>query len=200
MLLLIDNFDSFTHNLVQYFYILGEDVEVVRNNTITVDECIACDPDYIVISPGPGTPEQAGITKEVIRQCAGKIPLLGICLGMQAIAEVYGAKVICSGKPVHGKTSQIYHSSEGIFCGIPQNFEATRYHSLIVEESSVPSCLEVTATSADGCIMGLRHRGCPIEGVQFHPESILTKAGLALLQNFLDYSYENLTLEGAKYV
>lgn len=200
MLLLIDNFDSFTHNLVQYFYILGEEVEVVRNNAITVEDCIACDPDYIVLSPGPGKPADAGITEEVIRQCAGKIPVLGICLGMQAIAEVYGASVVCSGRPVHGKTSEIRHSGDGIFSGVPQDFEATRYHSLVVDNNTVPSCLEVTARTSDGTIMGLRHRDHLIEGVQFHPESILTKAGLALLQNFLDYSYEDLKLEGANYV
>lgn len=199
MLLLIDNFDSFTHNLVQYFYILGEDVEVVRNNVITAEECMAYDPDYIVLSPGPGNPDQAGITKEVIRQYAGKVPILGICLGMQAIAEVYGAAVVCSGQPVHGKTSQIEHSADGIFSGLPQGFEATRYHSLVVDRQTVPSCLEVTAQTADGTIMGLRHRDYHVEGVQFHPESILTNAGLALLQNFLDNSY-GITLEGVNYV
>lgn len=200
MLLLIDNFDSFTHNLVQYFHILGEDVEVVRNNSITADECLQFNPDYIVLSPGPGTPAQSGVTKEVIRLCAGKIPILGVCLGMQAIAETYGGKVVPSGRPIHGKTSSIYHNNEGIFLGIPQEFAATRYHSLIVENDSLPSCLEATAHSSDGQIMGLRHRELPVEGVQFHPESILTKAGLAILQNFLDYSIENLKLEGANYV
>lgn len=190
MLLLIDNFDSFTYNLVHYFAILGEEVRVVRNNALTAAECIACLPDYIVLSPGPGHPAQAGITADVIRLSEGRIPILGICLGMQAIAEVYGGKVIRSGKPVHGKSSKILHTDKGVFTGLPQEFAAVRYHSLIVDGAALPSCLEATAHTDDGTIMGIRHRTHLVEGVQFHPESIMTEGGFALLKNFLETGHK----------
>lgn len=186
MLLLVDNFDSFTHNLVHYFQVLGEEVVVKRNNNITPTQCLKLSPDTIVFSPGPGTPEAAGSTKELIFQLAGKIPLFGVCLGMQAIAEVFGGKVIPSGKPIHGKTSAIYHNSQGVFSGLKNPFTAMRYHSLIVEKSSLPPSLEITAWTEEGTIMGLAHKTLPIEGVQFHPESILTESGIELLKNFLD--------------
>lgn len=200
MLLLIDNFDSFTHNLVQYFSILGEEVIVKRNNVITVEECFSLKPDYIVLGPGPGKPDQAGITKDLIKQCMGRVPLLGICLGMQAIAEVFGGLVVRCSVPMHGKTSKIAHNGEGIYTDIPQNFTATRYHSLVVDKSTFPVDLEITALSDCQRIMSLRHRELPIDGVQYHPESILTEAGLAILKNFLHYSYKSHHLEEIYYV
>ena len=175
MLLLIDNFDSFTYNLVHYFALLGEEVRVVRNNALTAAECIACRPDSIVLSPGPGHPAQAGVTAEVVRLSEGRIPILGVCLGMQAIAEVYGGKVVRSGKPVHGKSSKILHSDKGVFAGLRQEFEAVRYHSLIIDSATLPSCLEVTAHTAVATIIGLRDRTLLVPVVQFHPESILTQ-------------------------
>ena len=185
MLLVIDNYDSFTYNLVQYFGELGADPQVKRNDAITPDEVEKMKPQKIVISPGPGRPEEAGISMELIRKFGGKVPILGVCLGHQCMGEVYGGKVVRAGRLMHGKTSPIQHDGKGVFQGLPNPFEATRYHSLIVEENSVPSCLEVCAETAEGEIMGLRHREYPVHGVQFHPESILSKEGKDLLANFL---------------
>ena len=185
MLLVIDNYDSFTYNLVQYFGELGADPQVKRNDAITPDEVENMKPQKIVISPGPGRPEEAGISMELIRRFGGKIPILGVCLGHQCMGEVYGGKVVRAGRLMHGKTSPIQHDGKGVFQGLPNPFEATRYHSLIVEKNSVPSCLEVCAETAEGEIMGLRHREYPVHGVQFHPESILSKEGKDLLANFL---------------
>ncbi len=185
MLLVIDNYDSFTYNLVQYFGELGADPQVKRNDAITPDEVENMKPQRIVISPGPGRPQEAGISMELIRKFGGKIPILGVCLGHQCMGEVYGGKVVRAGRLMHGKTSPIQHDGKGVFQGLPNPFEATRYHSLIVEKNSVPSCLEVCAETAEGEIMGLRHREYPVHGVQFHPESILSKEGKDLLANFL---------------
>ena len=185
MLLVIDNYDSFTYNLVQYFGELGADPQVKRNDAITPDEVEKMKPQKIVISPGPGRPEEAGISMELIRKFGGKVPILGVCLGHQCMGEVYGGKVVRAGRLMHGKTSPIQHDGKGVFQGLPNPFEATRYHSLIVQKNSVPSCLEVCAETAEGEIMGLRHREYPVHGVQFHPESILSKEGKDLLANFL---------------
>jgi anthranilate synthase/aminodeoxychorismate synthase-like glutamine amidotransferase len=185
MLLVIDNYDSFTYNLVQYFGELGADPQVKRNDAITPDEVEKMKPQKIVISPGPGRPEEAGISMELIRKFGGKVPILGVCLGHQCMGEVYGGKVVRAGRLMHGKTSPIQHDGKGVFQGLPNPFDATRYHSLIVEKNSVPSCLEVCAETAEGEIMGLRHREYPVHGVQFHPESILSKEGKDLLANFL---------------
>jgi len=185
MLLVIDNYDSFTYNLVQYFGELGADPQVKRNDAITPDEVEKMKPQKIVISPGPGRPEEAGISMELIRKFGGKVPILGVCLGHQCMGEVYGGKVVRAGRLMHGKTSPMQHDGKGVFQGLPNPFEATRYHSLIVEKNSVPSCLEVCAETAEGEIMGLRHREYPVHGVQFHPESILSKEGKDLLANFL---------------
>lgn len=185
MLLVIDNYDSFTYNLVQYFGELGADPQVKRNDAITPEEVVRMKPSKIVISPGPGTPADAGISMELIRRFGAKVPLLGVCLGHQCIGEVYGGKVVRAGRLMHGKTSPIQHDGKGVFAQLPNPFEATRYHSLIVEAESVPSCLEVSAKTAEGEIMGLRHRQNPVHGVQFHPESILSKEGKDLLANFL---------------
>ncbi len=185
MLLVIDNYDSFTYNLVQYFGELGADPQVRRNDAITPEEVEKMRPSKIVISPGPGTPADAGISMELIRRFGAKVPLLGVCLGHQCIGEVYGGKVVRAGRLMHGKTSPIQHDGRGVFAQLPNPFEATRYHSLIVEAESVPSCLEVSAKTAEGEIMGLRHRQNPVHGVQFHPESILSKEGKDLLANFL---------------
>ncbi len=185
MLLVIDNYDSFTYNLVQYFGELGADPQVRRNDAITPEEVEKMRPSKIVISPGPGTPADAGISMELIRRFGAKVPLLGVCLGHQCIGEVYGGKVVRAGRLMHGKTSPIQHDGKGVFAQLPNPFEATRYHSLIVEAESVPSCLEVSAKTAEGEIMGLRHRQNPVHGVQFHPESILSKEGKDLLANFL---------------
>ena len=185
MLLVIDNYDSFTYNLVQYFGELGADPQVKRNDAITPHEVEKMKPQKIVISPGPGRPEEAGISMELIRKFGGKVPILGVCLGHQCMGEVYGGKVVRAGRLMHGKTSPIQHDGKGVFQGLPNPFEATRYHSVIVEKNSVPSCLEVCAETAEGEIMGLRHREYPVHGVQFHPESILSKEGKDLLANFL---------------
>jgi anthranilate synthase/aminodeoxychorismate synthase-like glutamine amidotransferase len=185
MILLIDNYDSFTYNLAQYLGQLGEKLEVYRNDRITVDEIARRKPDRIVISPGPGTPDDAGICIDVIRRFAGKVPLLGVCLGHQAIGQAFGGSVVRAPKLMHGKTSRIHHDARTIFRKLPQDFVATRYHSLIVEKKSLPKELEISAES-EGLIMGLRHRKLRVEGVQFHPESVLTEAGLQLLHNFLD--------------
>ena len=185
MILMIDNYDSFTYNLVQYLGELGENLKVFRNDKITLKKIKALRPERIVISPGPGTPAEAGISKELIREFAAKVPVLGVCLGHQCIGEVYGGKVIPAKRLMHGKTSLIYHNSKGIFKNIPNPFEATRYHSLLVEKKSLPACLEITAWTKEGEIMGLQHKDYPLFGVQFHPESILTKAGKDILRNFL---------------
>jgi anthranilate synthase component II len=188
MLLMIDNYDSFTYNLVQYFGQLGEDVVVHRNDRITLEEMERLAPERIVISPGPCSPNEAGISVPAIRHFAGKIPLLGVCLGHQAIGAAFGGNVIRSSCLMHGKTSPIHHDGKGLFNGLPNPFEATRYHSLIVERSSLPECLEVTAWVENQEIMGLAHRELPIWGIQFHPESILTVGGMDLLKNFLEMS------------
>ncbi|HEX7598074.1 MAG TPA: aminodeoxychorismate/anthranilate synthase component II [Polyangia bacterium] len=185
MLLVIDNYDSFTYNLVQYLSELGQQVKVVRNNEVTVDDVARMRQEYIVISPGPCTPNEAGISLDVIRQLANKIPILGVCLGHQSIGQAFGGKVIRAKEVVHGKTSRVFHDDKGIFAGLPNPFEATRYHSLVVERSSLPDCLEITAKTWDEEIMGLRHKTLPVEGLQFHPESFLTKVGKDLLRNFL---------------
>jgi anthranilate synthase component II len=186
MLLMIDNYDSFTYNLVQYFGELGEEVRVIRNDRITLEEIEELAPARIVISPGPCSPEEAGISVAAIRKFAGKIPILGVCLGHQAIGAAFSGKVIRSAYLMHGKTSPIHHDGRELFRGLPNPFEATRYHSLIVERSTLPECLEMTAWVAEGEIMGLRHRELPIWGVQFHPESILTVGGMDILANFLE--------------
>jgi anthranilate synthase component 2 len=186
MLLMIDNYDSFTYNLVQYFGELGEDVRVIRNDKITLEEIENLAPERIVISPGPCSPEEAGISVAAIKEFAGKIPILGVCLGHQAIGAAFSGKVIRSAYLMHGKTSPIHHDGRELFKGLPNPFEATRYHSLIVERSTLPECLEVTAWVAEGEIMGLRHRELPLWGVQFHPESILTVGGMDILANFLE--------------
>ena len=186
MLLVIDNYDSFTYNLVQYLGELGQTVEVRRNNRVTLDEIEnSLQPERIVISPGPGTPNDAGITLDVIERFSGKIPLLGVCLGHQAIGQAFGGKVARAPELMHGKASEVSHDGKTIFTGINDRFLAGRYHSLIVERESLPSCLEISASTADDIIMGLRHRELKVEGVQFHPESILTSDGIQLLANFL---------------
>ncbi len=185
MLLLIDNYDSFTYNLYQYLAELGADVRVRRNDAITVEEAEALAPSHVVISPGPCTPHEAGVSNALIARLGPRVPLLGVCLGHQCIGEVFGGRVVRAPAPVHGKTAQIYHAGQGVLRGLPRPFEAVRYHSLIVERESLPPDLEVTAETTDGLIMGLRHRTYPITGVQFHPESILTASGLDLLRNFL---------------
>jgi para-aminobenzoate synthetase component 2 len=186
VLLVIDNYDSFTYNLVQYLGELGETIEVRRNNRVTLEEIEnSLRPERIVISPGPGTPNDAGITLDVIARFSGKIPLLGVCLGHQAIGQAFGGKVIRAPELMHGKASEVRHDGKTIFAGINDGFMAGRYHSLIVERESLPSCLEISASTADDIIMGLRHRELKVEGVQFHPESILTSDGMQLLANFL---------------
>jgi anthranilate synthase/aminodeoxychorismate synthase-like glutamine amidotransferase len=187
MLLVIDNYDSFTYNLVQYLGELGQEVRVVRNDEIAAADIAALAPAKIVISPGPCTPNEAGISLEVIKTYAGKIPILGVCLGHQAIGQAFGGKIVRAARVMHGKTSQISHDGRGMFTGLPNPFQATRYHSLLIERSSVPACLEITAESPDGEIMAVRHGSLPIEGVQFHPESFLTTSGKDLLRNFLTH-------------
>ena len=186
MLLVIDNYDSFTYNLVQYLGELGETIEVRRNNRVTIDEIEnELRPERIVISPGPGTPDDAGISLKVIQRFSGKVPLLGVCLGHQAIGQAFGGRVIRAPELMHGKASEVHHDGKTIFSGIEDHFLAGRYHSLIVEKETLPACLEVSAQTADDIIMGLRHRELKVEGVQFHPESILTSDGKQLLANFL---------------
>lgn len=185
MLLMIDNYDSFTWNLVQYLGELGADVKVFRNDEIAVEDIAAMRPEGLVISPGPCTPKEAGVSLQAVRAFADKIPILGVCLGHQAIGEAFGGEIVRAGKVVHGKTSMISHSGLGVFHGLPSPFIATRYHSLAIRRSTLPGCLEVTAQSEDGEIMGVRHREFKVEGVQFHPESFLTEHGHALLRNFL---------------
>jgi anthranilate synthase/aminodeoxychorismate synthase-like glutamine amidotransferase len=185
MLLIIDNYDSFTYNLVQYFSVLGCDALVKRNDEITVPEVEALNPDRICISPGPGRPEDAGISSELIRQLGSKKPILGVCLGHQCIGAVFGGEVVPASRLMHGKTSPIRHQAAGVFADLPNPFEATRYHSLIVRRETLPACLKVTAETAEGEVMGLQHREYSIHGVQFHPESVLTGEGMKLLANFL---------------
>ena len=186
MLLLIDNYDSFTYNLYQYLCELGAETVVRRNDALTVAEVEALAPERVVVSPGPGTPDQAGISAEVVRLVGQHTPVLGICLGHQCIGQAFGGRVVRAGELVHGKTSAIYHEGAGVLRDLPSPFAAARYHSLIVERATLPACLEVTAQTATGLIMGLRHRQLPIQGVQFHPESILTTVGKDLLRNFLN--------------
>ena len=185
MLLMIDNYDSFTYNLVQYFGELGEEVEVVRNDEIDLAGIAALKPDHIVVSPGPCTPSEAGVSVPLIKEFAGRIPILGVCLGHQSIGQAFGGKIIRAKELMHGKTSMIHHLGVGVFKGLPNPFRATRYHSLVIERESLPDCLEITAWTDDGEIMGVRHRTLAVEGVQFHPESILSEHGHALLRNFL---------------
>lgn len=185
MVILIDNYDSFTYNLYQYIGEIYPYVEVVRNDEITVDEVISSGAKRIVLSPGPGRPEDAGICVELIRKLQGRVPLLGICLGHQAIGYAYGAKIVRAGKIVHGKTSMIIHSGQGVFNGLRNPIRATRYHSLVIEKESLPEELEITARTPDGTIMGIKHKKLPVYGVQFHPESVLTESGKQILRNFL---------------
>jgi len=185
MLLVIDNYDSFTYNLVQYFGELGQEVRVYRNDRITLDEIAELRPERIVVSPGPCTPKEAGISIELIKRFAGKLPILGVCLGHQAIGEAFGGEVVRAPRLMHGKTSMIQHDGKTIFKSLPNPFEATRYHSLIVKRETLPPVLKISAETKEGEIMGLRHLSHPIEGVQFHPESILTRVGMDLLKNFL---------------
>jgi anthranilate synthase component 2 len=186
MLLMIDNYDSFTYNIVQYFGELGEDVRTVRNDEISLEQIAAMNPDRICISPGPKSPKDAGVSVDVLKEFKGKKPILGVCLGHQAIGEAFGGKIIRAKQVMHGKTSKIAHTGEGVFKGLPSPFTVIRYHSLAIERASLPSCLEVTAWTDDGEIMGVRHKEFDIEGVQFHPESILSEHGHAMLKNFLE--------------
>jgi para-aminobenzoate synthetase component 2 len=183
--LIIDNYDSFTYNLVQYLGEMGADLEVRRNDAITIDEIAAMRPDKIVISPGPGTPDDAGITLDLIKEFGPTIPIFGVCLGQQAIGQAMGGRVVRADRLMHGKTSQINHTGAGVFTGLPTPIEATRYHSLIVERDTLPDCLAITAETDEGEIMGLKHRDWPLEGVQFHPESVLTEHGKQMVRNFL---------------
>ena len=187
MLLVIDNYDSFTYNIVQYFGELGADMKVVRNDALSLDEIKDLAPDQICISPGPCTPDQAGISCDVIREFGKTTPILGVCLGHQSIGQVFGGKVIRAAQLMHGKTSPIIHQGESVFAGLPSPLTATRYHSLIVERESLPDCLKITAETEDGTIMGIKHKELPIHGVQFHPESILTEGGMKMLENFLQF-------------
>ena len=191
MLLMIDNYDSFTYNLVQYFGELGQAVKVIRNDDLSVSDIAALKPERIVISPGPCTPNEAGVSLEVLEKLSGSVPILGVCLGHQSLGQAFGGKVIRAKTIMHGKTSLMHHKGQGVFSNLPSPFEATRYHSLVVEKESLPDCLEITAwtENADGSfdeIMGLRHKTLPLQGVQFHPESILTQHGHAMLKNFLE--------------
>jgi anthranilate synthase component 2 len=186
MILMIDNYDSFTYNLVQYFYMLNQEVKVCRNDDISVSAAIEMQPEFIVISPGPGRPADAGIIIPLIKQCAGKIPLLGICLGHQAIGEAFGAKIIHAKAVMHGKTSDVTHDGQGLFLGLTSPLKAVRYHSLAIDEKTLPECLTVTARTEDGEIMGVRHQDFLIEGIQYHPESIMTPTGKRQLANFIE--------------
>lgn len=186
MILVIDNYDSFTYNLVQYLGELGAEVVVQRNDKITLDEIEALQPNGILLSPGPCTPNEAGVCVPLIRHFAGRIPILGVCLGHQSIGAAFGGNVVRNDRIMHGKTSPIHHTNQGVFTGLPDPFQATRYHSLVIERSTMPNCLEITAETEEGEVMGVRHRDFPIEGVQFHPESALTPHGIDLLRNFLN--------------
>jgi len=185
MILMIDNYDSFTYNLVQYLGEMGQQLKVFRNDKITVEEIEELKPDRIVISPGPCTPNEAGISVEAIKRFAGKVPILGVCLGHQSIGQAFGGEIVRAGRLMHGKTSMIHHDGEGVFAGLPNPFEATRYHSLVIRRETIPDCLQITAETDMREIMGVRHKEYPIEGVQFHPESILTQEGKKLLANFV---------------
>jgi len=186
MILVIDNYDSFTYNLVQYLGELGAEMRVFRNDEITIEEAVALNPEKVLVSPGPCTPKEAGISCDIIREFGPRLPLFGVCLGHQSIGDVYGGNVIRADRLMHGKTSPIIHKDQSVFKGLPSPFDATRYHSLIVERKTLPDCLEITAWTAEGEIMGVKHKEHPVHGVQFHPESILTVEGKKLLQNFLD--------------
>jgi len=186
MILVIDNYDSFTFNLVQYLGELGAEMRVFRNDKITVAEAVALNPEKVLVSPGPCTPKEAGISCDIVREFGPRLPLFGVCLGHQAIGDVYGGNVVRADRLMHGKTSPMIHEGKSVFKGLPSPFDATRYHSLIIERESIPECLEITAWTAEGEIMGVRHKEHPVHGVQFHPESILTVEGKKLLQNFLD--------------
>lgn len=196
MILLIDNYDSFVYNLYQYLSELGREVKVYRNDRITVREAREMNPECVVLSPGPCTPDEAGISLELVRRLAGKIPIFGVCLGHQAIGQAMGGKVVRADRPVHGKTSPVFHNGRGIFAGLPNPMPAARYHSLVLERESLPECLEVTAGTECGVIMGIRHRHLPLEGVQFHPESILTTWGKKLLENYLRLIGEGMSYAG----
>jgi len=185
VILIVDNYDSFTYNLVQYFGELGCEVMVKRNDAVSLDQISSLRPTHVCISPGPGRPAQAGLSNDIVREFSARVPLLGVCLGHQCIGEVFGGKIVAAPRLLHGKTSQIRHNGSGVFANLPNPFTATRYHSLIVSPNSVPDCLEVTAQTSEGEIMGLRHRDFPVHGVQFHPESILTAEGKKLLANFV---------------
>ena len=187
MLLLLDNYDSFTYNVYQLLSELGADVEVIRHDQTTVPEVEAKHYEGIVISPGPGVPKDAGISEDLIRTLGGKVPILGICLGHQAIGEVFGGKIVRAAEIIHGKVSPLHHNGRGLYAGLPQDVEVGRYHSLIIDRATLPDCLEVTSELADGTIMGVRHKEMDIEGIQFHPESILTPTGRTMMQNFLDH-------------
>lgn len=195
MLLMIDNYDSFTYNLVQYLGELGAEVRVYRNDAITLDEIAGLRPEQIVISPGPRTPAEAGVSVDVIRRFAGRIPILGVCLGHQSVGAAFGGNIVRADRLMHGKTSPIYHDGRTIFHGLSQPFEATRYHSLLIERSTLPACLELSAWTVEGEIMGVRHRQHLVEGIQFHPESVLTIEGKHLLENFLEHSRAALGYE-----
>ena len=186
MILVIDNYDSFTYNLVQYLGELGAEMRVFRNDEITVEQAVALKPEKVLVSPGPCTPKEAGISCDIVREFGPRLPLFGVCLGHQSIGDVYGGKVIRADRLMHGKTSPMIHEGESVFKGLPNPFDATRYHSLIVERESLPDCLKITAWTAEGEIMGVQHKEHPVHGVQFHPESILTVEGKKLMQNFLD--------------
>ena len=186
MLAMIDNYDSFTYNLVQYFGELGQDVQVFRNDQLSVEDLAEKKPDYLVVSPGPCTPNEAGISVDAINAFKGRIPVFGVCLGHQSIGQAFGGNIVHAQQIMHGKVSTVSHNSEGVFSGLPKSFQATRYHSLVIEKDSMPSCLEATAWTEDGEIMAVRHRELPIQGVQFHPESLVTEHGHQILKNFLD--------------
>jgi anthranilate synthase component II len=185
MIVLIDNYDSFTYNLVQYLGEMGEELRVFRNDQVTVEEVVEMRPDRVIISPGPCTPNEAGISVPLIQELAGKVPILGVCLGHQSIGQAFGGEIVRAGRLMHGKTSPIHHRGEGVFRGLPSPFEATRYHSLVIRRETLPDCLEITAETDIGEIMGVRHKDLPVEGVQFHPESVLTECGKDLLRNFV---------------
>jgi anthranilate synthase component II len=197
MILMIDNYDSFTYNLVQYLGELGEDVKVVRNDEISVAAVGALNPEKIVISPGPCSPNEAGISLGVIEKYAGRIPILGVCLGHQSIGQAFGGEIVHARTIMHGKTSQIFHTQVGVFAGLPSPYIATRYHSLVIRRESCPDCLEITAWTDDGEVMGVKHKTLEVEGVQFHPESILTEHGYALLRNFMQRGRENLSTQAS---